>query len=67
MRRGSRRTPLEIARERVMIKTCKNCEKREVINGCSYCGESGKILLPQFLDNECKYERIKRNEKKSNT
>lgn len=39
-------TPLEKAK----IVCCRNCEKREVVGGISYCNVNGKILLPSLLE-----------------
>lgn len=49
-------TPLEKAK----TVCCRNCEKREVVGGISYCSVNGKILLPSLLEMcVCHGERLK--------
>jgi hypothetical protein len=44
-------TPLERAREREgKISYCDECNKLVEIRGTFYCEESGKIILPMFLE-----------------
>jgi hypothetical protein len=47
-------TPLKMARQRKQVIRCINCPKLVQIGNVFYCEESGKILLPQFL--EAKYD-----------
>ena len=43
-------TPLEIVKKRTeRVEYCSQCPKLEIINNTHFCGESGKILLPQFV------------------
>lgn len=42
-------TPLEQAQQQ-QKKGCDTCGKRVVVRGVSYCGTSGKVLLPSLLN-----------------
>lgn len=43
-------TPLEIAKGRDgKIEWCEQCPKLEIVRDTPFCGESGKVLLPQFV------------------
>lgn len=53
-------TPLEIAREKIKHKSCKNCEKSEQINNVLYCTISGKIIHPMAVNTQvCNSGRLK--------
>lgn len=43
-------TPLEMAKGKDgKIEWCEQCPKLEIVNNTPFCGESGKVLLPQFV------------------
>ena len=48
------RTPLEMALKREaegeLAGGCIKCDYCVVVQGVAYCGISGKMLLPQFID-----------------
>ena len=43
-------TPLEMAKGKEgKIEWCEQCPKLEIVNNTPFCGESGKLLIPQFV------------------
>lgn len=66
------KTPLQMFEEREQKQCCMQCskliEKQGTTQKIYFCGHSGKIILPRFLDcenlRECSFERkeVKENE-----
>lgn len=48
---GVKMTPLEYARAREgKIKYCDECPRLVIIENVHYCEETGKLILPMFLE-----------------